>query len=470
MITRRIAVNLVVFVLLSAALVVYGLVDLLGNPLKSQTTVSTILPTASGLAPNFLVTLNGVDVGAVQSVSLVPAGAKVTMTIDPTWHVPGDVAARVVIANALGEQEVELVRSASRSRAPLQTGAVIPAASDPTPADVGTVVAEATRLLRAIPAGDLNTLLHQLALALNGNAGNLHAIASSSALFAQEFLASDQQFESLLANAPPVLDTVTAQAPELRQALADTATVVNALAAHGSDLVRLLDQGSSAAQALGTFVSENRPDLACVLHDAADINANLASAPNLSNLGTTLATNQLFFGAVAAISPTGASKALTDNDQARTDQEWLRTRLLLPPAQPTADAYSQPVTLPPILPGAACDTEFGAGAPAVTQAGFHPTGPDAQVRPPTAAEAQVRGGGADAPDAAPADARLRVQPPQPSLPALLAAAGVGVVAWMTTFGRRRRGARSGRPVCARTPPGTAHRDTHRNSYGKRRAP
>jgi phospholipid/cholesterol/gamma-HCH transport system substrate-binding protein len=463
-ITRRVAVNLVVFVLVSAALVVYGLVDLLGNPFKSETTVSTVLPTASGLAPNFLVTLNGVDVGSVRSVSLVRGGARVTMTLDPSWHVPSDVAARVVIANALGEQEVELVPTASTDAPPLRSGAVIAAANDPTPADVGTVVAEATRLLDAIPPGDLNTLLHQLALALNGNAGNLRAIASSSALFAQEFVASQQQFEALLANAPPVLDTVSAQAPELRQSLADTATLVRVLAAHGGDLVRLLDQGAGAAQALGTFVAENRPNLACLVHDAAAINANLAGAPNLSNLGATLGTNQLFFGAVAAISPTGPAKALTSGDRARSDQEWLRTRLLLPPAQPPADAYPQPVTLPAVQPGAACATEFGAGVPAVTQAGFHPTGPDAQVRPPTAAEAHVRGGGT-ASDAAPAVARVPIHPSQPSLPALLAAAGTGLVAWTVTFGRRRGRVRSARTDRAGVTGGRTHR-----KHGIRRAP
>ena len=450
MITRRIAVNLVVFLVVSAALVAYGFVDLLGNPLRAQTTVSTVLPSASGLAPNFLVTLNGVDVGSVQSVSLVPGGAKVAMTLDPAAHVPGDVAARVVIANALGEQEVDLVPTAARPEAPLHNGAVIPAASDPIPADVGTVVAEATRLLEAIPPGDLDTVLHELAVSLNGNAGNLRTIAASSALFSQEMLASQQNFEALLANAPPVLNTVTASAPQLQRALADTATVAELLASKSPDVVRLLDQGGAAAQALGTLLSENRPDLACVVHDASAVTANLAAAPNLSNLSTALATNQLFFGAVAAISPTGPAKALTAGDATRDDQEWLRTRLLIPPGQPSAIAYAQPVTLPPILPGAACDTEFGAGAPAVTQAGFHPTGPNAQVRPPTGAEAQVRGGGPSL-AATPAAARLPAPPQEAPAAGVLLGAGFVIFTTMATLRHRRRAVRAARPRRARVP-------------------
>ena len=451
MITRRIAINLVAFLVVSAALVVYGFVDLLGNPLRAQTTVSTVLPSASGLAPNFLVTLNGVDVGSVQSVSLVPGGAKVAMTLDPTARVPSDVAARVVIANALGEQEVELVPTAAKSAPPLRSGDVVGVASDPIPADVGTVVAEATRLLQAIPAGDLNTVLHQLAVSLNGNAGNLRAIASSSAMFSQEMLASQQNFEALLANAPPVLNTVTASASQLQRALADTATLVGVLATKSSDVVRLLNQGGTAAQALGTLLTENRPDLACLVHDGADVAANLASAPNLSNFSTALATNQLFFGAVAAISPTGPAKAVTSGDTARDDQEWLRTRLLIPPGQPSAIAYAQPVTLPPILPGAACQTEFGAGAPAVTQTGFHATGPNAQIRPPTSANAQVRGGGPGL-AATPAAARLPLPAPQePPVTGVLLGAGFVIFTTMATLGHRRRTVRAARPRRARVP-------------------
>ncbi|HTZ07751.1 MAG TPA: hypothetical protein VMB72_01695, partial [Acidimicrobiales bacterium] len=190
---------------------------------------------------------------------------------------------------------------------------------------------------------------------------------------------------------------------------------------------------------------ENEPDLACIVHDGAAVTANLAQAPNLSNLSTALATNQLFFGAVAAISPTGPAKAVTSGDSARDDQEWLRTRLLIPPGQPSAIAYAQPVTLPPILPGAACDTEFGAGAPAVSQAGFHPTGPNAQVEAPTGAQAQVRGGGSGL-AATPSAARLPPSRPQdPPVAGVLLGAGFVIVTTVATRGRRRRGARAARP-------------------------
>jgi len=442
-ITRRILVNLLAFLAAATALVVYGFVDLLGNPLATTTTVSTVLPTASGLSPNFTVTLEGVQVGSVRTVSLVPQGAKVVMVLEPGKKVPDDVEASIVIANALGQQEVQLVPTRSGPARPLRDGAVVPASPDSTPADVGTVVAEATALLKAIPPGDLNTVLHQLAIALNDNGGNLRTITSASELFSQEFLQYQQQFESLLANAPPVLDVVTANAGALRQGLADTAALAQVFATHSADLTALLNQGSSAATDLNALVTENEPNLGCLVHDLADVNANLAQPQNLANLSTTLADNEEFFGAVDALAPSGPAKALTSGDAAHT-QEWLRTRLLLPPAFPPGDSYLQAHTLPPILPGAACSTEFGQGVGPALQPGFKATGPQAHVLLPTTAQAQVRGGGTT-PDAANSAARLRpTSTPGGPVPMLLVA-GLVVMGWGLTMGRRRT-ARSARPL------------------------
>jgi len=442
MITRRIFINLMVFLVAAAALVAYGFLDLLGNPLASTTTVYSVLPTAAGLAPNFIVTYEGVDVGQVSNVALAPGGAKVTMVLQPGTHVPSDVQAAIDIANALGQQEIDLVPAHVSSDPPLRNGATIPAAPTSAPADVGTVVDEATKFLQAIPPGDLNTVLHELARALQGNGENLRTIASASEVFSQEFLAYQQQFESLLQNAPPVLDVVTANAGALRQGLADTAALVQVFAAHSTDLVHLLNQGSSAAADLNTLVTQNEPNLGCLVHDLADVNSNLAQSSNLSNLSTTLATNEEFFGAVAALAPTGPAKALTSKDATHT-QEWLRTRLLLPPPFPPGDTYLKANSLPAVLPGAACSTEFGQGVGPAVQANFKPAGPDSQVTSPTAAQAQVRGGGTT-PDAASSAARLPVRRSSEGLPAALVFAALIVMGWFLTMARRRP-SRSARP-------------------------
>ena len=71
--SRRLIINLVVFLAVSIALIVYGYGDLIGNPLQPPTQVSAVFPNASGLYNNFSVQLNGVDVGSVTGVTLTAA-------------------------------------------------------------------------------------------------------------------------------------------------------------------------------------------------------------------------------------------------------------------------------------------------------------------------------------------------------------------------------------------------------------
>ncbi len=389
--TKRLVVNLVVFAMATAALVGYGLVDLLGNPFAKPMQISTVLPDASGLNVGFSVTLNGVDVGSVSAVTLVPGGARVVMTIDNGVTIPSDVAARVNIANALGEQEVDLIPRAGVPDPPLRNGATVPLAPDATPTQVSQVVATATRVLQAIPPHALNSLLAELSTALAGQAGNIRTITDTSRIFAQEFLQYQSQFKSLLASAPPVLDTLAADGPQLRQALANTAVLAQVLAQHRYDLVNLFSSGSSAFGYLGDLVSAERPNLACLIHDVGAVDANVSQPSNLTNLNSSLQTNTYFWNLIPMVTKPGYAASLFPGDPARANQPWLRTQLNIPPLQPTPLAYATPRTLPPTEPGAGCVTTFGNGVGPAVQAGYHSSLPESRLVPPPASESYVPG-------------------------------------------------------------------------------
>lgn len=392
MISRRVVINLSVFFAVTVVLIFFGVVNLLGNPFAARTEIKAVFPDASGLSRNFDVTYDGVAVGSVDSVSLDPKGALVTMSLDPGQSVPDDVVASVDLENALGEQQVDLTPSHPGSSPPLRSGATVPVNANGVPASVGELVAVATRLLDAIPPGDLNTVLRQLAIALDGRGQDLRTITQDSDVFAQEFLQYQDQFKALLANAPPVLDAVAGAGPALQQALANTAVLVKVLAQDRGKVANLITQGAGVSGDLQDVVGSELPNLACLTHDLSDLTANLDQPTNLSNLNTTLLTNTYFFGAVENVSPTGAAASLYPGDPARDNQEWLRTRLLLPPAQPSGSQYAAPKSLPPTKPGAGCSTEFGNGVGPATQAGASPPGAGGYVDGPTAADAAVRGG------------------------------------------------------------------------------
>jgi virulence factor Mce-like protein len=436
-IRKRMLINLVVFFAVSIALVLYGITSLIGNPLASPTDISSVFTDASGISPHFAVELNGVDVGTVTGVQLAPGGARVDMAINPGVSVPGNVTASIDVANDLGEQVVELTPKAAPAP-PLRSGATVPS-NGSIPVDIGNVVSEAVRLLKNIPAGDLNSVLGDLATALQGEGNNLRSIVTASTAFSKEFLAYQNQFKALLANAPPVMDAVSAVGPQLSQALANTEVLMAVLAQDRAELDPLFRSSTSATQLLDQLVVNQGPDLACIFHDAADLMKNLSAPPNLSNLSQSLALNHLFFGAINSAIVPGATKALTTSVPAQSNQLIARTRLLLPPQQPMASAYSSPVGLPAIYPGAGCVTELGPGVGPATQPGFQPAGQDAhpgqlQPAPPAASEVPGTGGTQLPPNQQAADA---ASGPWPLVPVALFAVTMLLLGWTRRSPRRR---------------------------------
>jgi virulence factor Mce-like protein len=430
-ISKRLIINLIAFFVVSFALVAYGVVNLLGNPLVSATTLTTSFPDASGLYPNFTVELNGVPVGMVANTELTKTATKVIMTINPGTKVPNDVQASVQIANDLGEQVVDLVPTKPGNFPALKSGDHVPAAPNQVPADVGAVVASATRLLQAIPPGKLNALIGDLATALQGRAGDLRTIISAGNTFNKEFLSYQQQFTELLANAPPALDAVTAVSPELRQDLANTAALVQVLAEQKTGLNTLLTEGSGAFNQVNNLVTTQTANLGCFLHDTANILSNLSQSTNLTNLSQGLTYNQYFFGAVNTIAVQGLAKATSTGAPANPNQEFLRTRLIIPPALTQGDAYPTANPIPDTLPGAGCQTVYGSGVGPATQAGFTPAAGGTLV-PPTAADANVELSGVPA---APASSTAFRTPGQ-SQWALVGVGGVLVPVLLLAWGAR----------------------------------
>jgi virulence factor Mce-like protein len=397
MISKRLIANLIVFFVVSAVLVGYGVVTLLGNPLNSPTVLTADFPDASGLFQNFTVELNGVPVGSVAGIQLTHRGTEVTMDIHPGTRVPGDVRASIAIANDLGEQVVDLVPAHGGHAPALQSGDRVPAAPNQIPANVGQVVDAATTLLRAIPAGNLNKLLGELAVSLKGEAGNLRTIISAGTTFSQEFVAYQKQFSAVLANAPPTLNAVTAVAPQLQQALANTAALLQVLAQQKSGLDTVFTQGANATSEVSQLVTTQEANLGCVFHDAAGVLSNLAQPTNLANLSQSLEGNELFFGAINHVAAEGLAKTTTRDEADNPSQLFLRTRLLIPPVlSPAATTYTTANQIPQILPGAGCVTIDGDGVPAASQAGFVPAD-GGKVVPPTSAEADISTGTASLP-------------------------------------------------------------------------
>ncbi|MBV9254534.1 MAG: MCE family protein [Actinobacteria bacterium] len=426
MIPRRAIANLVFFLLVTAALVTYGALDLLRGHLPvvdHPNEISAVFKDASGLRTDFSASFNGVVVGVVKHIRLQGDGVKVTVALDHGVQIPSDVQARVIRASPVGEQRIDFVPTKGGNSAPLKNGAVVPSAPDAEPPVVSDVVDVTVKLLEAIPADQLNTLIHETAVALRGRSDDIRSLIETSDAFSQEFLAHEQGFRQLLASAPPLLDAAASVGPQLRDALANTTVLSSVLAKRRDDLVALLREGARLGTVGNDLVASQKANLACLVSDVADITAFTANPRNLNNLNTGLKINQEFFGPIDKIAPYGPAADVGLGAPARNDQTWLRVRTLLPPGQPAAVSYNPKRPTPPTKPGGACTNEFGQGVGPATQANPEPPAKGGAVQPATGADNQVH------PAAFRTPLPEETKHPKDAAPdVLLVAAGIAVVA------------------------------------------
>lgn len=428
--TRRLVLNLAVFFTVSALVIGYGVVNLFGTPFRDPVVLVTRMPETAGLRPGFSVTLDGVVVGTVGDVELAGDGVDIEMELDDGVEVPGDVEARIVRASAIGEQRVDLTPTAGGTAAPLPDGARVPAAADAVPPNVEEVITTVRGLLEALPTEDLNTVIRESATALEGRAGDLRAIVRSTEVITTELLRRDGDLRQLLAAAPDVLDDLSDSGADIRRAVANTRAVTQILADRRTDLVDLVRGGADLAEVATPLLRDTRADLDCLLGSLATLTSGLQGRP-LADLDAALGLSTSFFEAVGNVAVEGPTKDLGYGGGARSDQTWLRGRVLLPPPGPPAVAYDPNRGTPTTRLGAACASSFAGGAAAPTQADPAPVEAggrvvDARGRPVADGE-QAAGA-----DPARGEERARSTANPPLIP--IVALGVGGLVLLGTVG------------------------------------
>ena len=361
------------------------------------------------------------------------------MSINPGTRCPATCSRRSQIANDLGEQVVNLVPAHGGTAPALASGANVPAAPNQVPADVG----QRGRLGHPAAAGHPGRRPEQA----DRRAGHVAAgpgratcapSFSAGTTFSKEFVAYQQQFTELLANAPPALDAVTAVAPQLRQDLANTAALrpgagpAEDRAAHAASR-----SGSSAFGAGGPprHVAVRQPRLHPARHGRHPVQPRPADQPDQPVAGTGLQPVLLRRRRQDRGPRIGQRHHERRGQQPESDSSCAPGCCSHRSLDEQAQSYASPNQIPDTLPGAGCVTVVGNGVGPATQAGFTPAA-GGHVVAPTAQEADVELNGA-----APPSSSAAYVTPASNLWALLA---VGVflgpallLAWGARPARRR---------------------------------
>jgi phospholipid/cholesterol/gamma-HCH transport system substrate-binding protein len=353
-ITRRTLINIAVFMGLALMLVYLGATTLVfqkgGGPV-----IGADFSDAAGLSARNDVTMRGVPVGAVRTVTLTPTGlAHVTVVVQPGIEVPQGSKATIMRRSPIGD----LVLDIQPGRGPpMASGSTIPEKDTITPPDPEKTIQALAQVLGAVPSQDLSSLVHTLAVALNGRGRDLAALSVAGAQIPTRLLQIESQLRSLIVNGPSVTGVLAANAHSLADDIAQTAELAQILDTERNNLVSLSRNGASFATVANDIISQQKANLACLIHDFGDLNATLAEPQNLNNLESTLELNHFFFDAVNMLVQPGTDRL-----------SWFRVQLI-PPQSIQGRAYQPHRPPPDVYTGNSCQSIYGTGVGPGTQPG-----------------------------------------------------------------------------------------------------
>jgi phospholipid/cholesterol/gamma-HCH transport system substrate-binding protein len=342
---KRVFVNLLSFLALSALLVYIGMTNFIVQQAQGMV-LNAEFTDASGLQPRNDVTMRGTPVGSVSTVKLVDDLARVEIILDPGVDVPKGTIAEIVRRSPIGELTLELNPGEGP---PLEDGAIIEASDTIPPPDVAKTIEVFAEVLHAVPSNDLHAVTRELANAVRGRGGDLARLSEAGADLPERILEVENELEALIKTGPQVTGVFADNADVLADDITQTKILAQILRDRRYDLLKLYREGASFSETYAGFLSEEKSNIACLIDDFGTINAVMAEGDNLHDLAATLDKNHFFFDAVEQTVQVGVDT-----------NTWFRVQVL-PHQEPQGRSYHPHRAVPDVYAGNACRSRYGPG-------------------------------------------------------------------------------------------------------------
>ena len=201
--TRRLAVNLIVVLMLGVVTVGWLVSNVIGNGFFNPPfEVVADFESTGGVFTNQEVTYRGVVVGKVGELVLTDDGVDVHLLINQEWDekIPADVQARVQNKSAVGEQFVNLTPLSSGEET-LTGGSRIARENTELPVDFQALLRSLDTVLADIPPEQVNRVITNLADGIGGRGDDIATIVSSLSDLSIAFAEAAPEQQRLLDNA-----------------------------------------------------------------------------------------------------------------------------------------------------------------------------------------------------------------------------------------------------------------------------
>jgi phospholipid/cholesterol/gamma-HCH transport system substrate-binding protein len=347
----RTAINVITFLLASAALIYFGGKNLVFQQ-EAGRELNAIFTDASGLLPRNDVTMRGIPVGSVDDVVLTEEKVRVDMILDPGVRVPEGTKAEIVRRSPIGELTIEL---APGQGAPLDDGATIEADATRPPPDVSTTIKILADVLHEVPSADLTTVVSELATAVNGRSEDIARFSEDAADLPERLLQVQSELRNLIVTSPKLTGVLADNAAVLGDDIAQTAGLLDILRDRRFDLLELSRNGARFTEVAQDIISTDKANIACLIRDSGQVNGAIAAKK--ADLIAVLEENHWFFEGVDE-----DVRADTDPDRGT----WFRVQLL-PHTEPQGRSYTPNRPTPAVYAANGCRSIYGAGVGPATQ-------------------------------------------------------------------------------------------------------
>lgn len=288
MLPRRIYLNLAAFAVLFALLSAWAVQNVLRPDLLRETyRVDADFADATGLRTGVEVTLRGVRVGRVASVTLRAGEADVAMDIDGTVPLPDGAAASVRRRSAVGEPYVAIEAPSGwrdGDRAMATDGYRIPIAATSAPLAYGELFAAADSLLAAVDPDDLGTVTRELAIALGGRGDTLARLVDSGSDAVSTLATGEAELRALGEGLTALAHTLAERSGTIADATADLGDIVETVATNTDDIEALLEESPVLADRINVILASSYAQMVCGADAAAAISTAIGSEQTVADI------------------------------------------------------------------------------------------------------------------------------------------------------------------------------------------
>lgn len=413
--SRRTLINLVFFNLVFLAMLVWAVnnivtVDAVERPYK----ISGDFAQAAGVKANAEVTYLGVHYGRVTGVERTPEGVSINMKIDRNKDIPEASIARIFRKSAIGEPYIDFIPSDDYDGDDvtfLEAGDNVPIERTRVPLEFSELLRSASAVIGSVSPVQAGSLVHELALALDGRGEALRDLTTGFDELTGSFVTKTEELDRLAENNTRLTRVLADHRLSLGSSLASLREVADALRDANGDTKALLDLGPDFLRTTADLVADQKRNLDCLLTDLAPLTRTLATDEQLAGLAQLLEQAPEAFGYTAAA---------VDHE---ADGDWVRVNLLTEPTS-NPEVYVPRKTLPVVPSIPACASELRPVAVAPAGSSSAPTGGSAPTPAPSAPASPSTPTEAESPsDDDLADTGL---PILVAIAALLGAAGLGL--------------------------------------------